>query len=63
MRLTKTTEIDKSEKEHIELVEKIPVEIRQPYKDLIHTIKIRQDRLVQKKLNFLERKAQRIIEK
>jgi len=63
MRLAKVAEIDKSEKEHQELVESIRTEIRQSYIDLVHTIKIRQDSVVQKKLNFLERKAQRTIEK
>jgi hypothetical protein len=63
MRIAKVAEIDKSEKEHLELLEKIPVEIRAAYRELVHTIKIRQDRRVQKKLNFLERKAKGIIEK
>lgn len=63
MRLAKVAEIDKSEKEHIELVEKIPVELRNEYKEIIHTIQVRQDRVVQKKLNFLEKRAQRTIKK
>lgn len=63
MRVAKVAEIDKSEKEHQELVEKIPVEIKKAYSELVHTIKVRQDRVVQKKLNFLDKRAQRIIEK
>jgi len=63
MRIAKVSEIDKSEKEHIELVEKIPVEIRQAYRDLVHVIEIRNNRKVQKKMNFLERKARGTIEK
>ena len=63
MRLAKVKEIDQTDKEHLELVEKIPIEIKAAYKDLISTIQIRQDRRVQKKLDFLERKGQRMIEK
>ena len=63
MRIAKVAEIDKSNKEHSELIEKIPVEIRKAFKDLEHTIEIRHNRSVQKKLDFLERKARGIIEK
>jgi hypothetical protein len=63
MRLAKVTEIDKSEKEHLELVQKIPVGVRPAYNELVHTVKVRQDRVVQKKLHFLEKRAQQIIEK
>ena len=63
MRLAKTKEIEISEKEHSELVEKIPVEIKKTYRELVHTIKIRQDKLVEKKLHFLDKKAARTIEK
>jgi len=63
MRLAKVKEIDQTEKEHLELVEKIPVGIKAAYKDLISTIQIRQDRRVQKKMNFLERKEKGMIEK
>ncbi len=62
MRLAKVAEIDKSEKEHLELVEKIPVGVRPAYSELVHTVKVRQDRVVQKKLHFLERRVQRTIE-
>ena len=63
MRIAKVAEIDKSDKEHRELVEKIPIEIKKAYKDLEHTIEIRHNRSVQKKLDFLERRARVIIEK
>jgi hypothetical protein len=63
MRIAKVAEIDKSNKEHSELVEKIPREIKKAVKDLEHTIEIRHNRSVQKKLDFLERKARGIIEK
>ena len=63
MRLAKTKEIEISEKQHTELAEKIPVEIRSAYNELVHTIQIRQDQVGQKKLNFLARNAQIIIEK
>jgi hypothetical protein len=61
MRVAKKTEIDKGEREHLELVEKIPVDIRKAYSELVHTVKIRNDRVVQKKMNFLEKRAIRII--
>ena len=63
MRLAKVADIGTSEKEHQELVEKIPVEIKKAYSELVHTIQLRQDKVVQKKLNFLERRAHRILEK
>jgi hypothetical protein len=63
MRLAKTTEIEKSEKEHAELVEQIPVELRHAYNELVHTVKVRHDRVVEKKLRFLERKVQTTNEK
>jgi len=63
MRIAKKTEIDNSENEHLELVEKIPVEVRSAYSELVHTVKVRQDSVVQKKLNFLERKRQITTEK
>jgi hypothetical protein len=63
MRIAKVAEIEKSEKEHRELAEKIPTEIRSAYRDLIHTIEIRHSQKNQKKLDFLEKKAIRIIEK
>lgn len=63
MRLAKTTEIANCEKEHSELVEQIPVEIRRTYRELVHTVQVRQDKVVEKKLHFLDRKAQRITEK
>jgi hypothetical protein len=63
MRLAKTAEINKSEKEHLELIEKVPVEIRKAYKDLMHTVQMRHDRTVQKKLHFLEKKAIRTVVK
>ena len=59
MRLAKTAEIDKSEKEHQALAEKLPAEVRPAYKDLIHTVKIRLDRTAEKKINFLDRRAVR----
>jgi hypothetical protein len=59
MRSAKVAEIDKAEKEHREMIEKIPAELRQPYSDLIHTVQIRHDRTVQKKVNFLDKKEQR----
>ena len=49
-------EIDKSEIARLELVQKIPVEIKQAYKDLIHIIQIRHPRRVQRKLIFLKKK-------
>ena len=61
MRVAKKTEIDKGEREHLELVEKIPEDIRKAYSELVHTVKIRNDRIVQKKMNFLEKRAIRII--
>jgi hypothetical protein len=63
MRLAKTAEINKSEKEHLELIEKVPVEIRKAYQDLMHTVQMRHDRTVQKKLHFLEKKAIRTVVK
>ena len=63
MRLAKTTEIAKSEKEHSDLVEQIPVNIRTTYRELVHTIQIRQDKAAEKKLHFLDRRAQRTTEK
>ena len=63
MRLAKTTEIEKSEKEHLELVEQLPVEIRHAYSELVHTVKVRHDRVVEKKLRFLEKKVQKMNEK
>ena len=62
MRLAKTKEIEISEKQHAQLAEKIPVEIRSAYNQLVHTIKIRQDQVGQKKLQFLARNAQITIE-
>lgn len=55
MRSAKVTEIYKNEK--------IRNELRNEYKEIIHTIQVRQDRVVQKRLSFLERRAQRTIEK
>ena len=63
MRTAKTAEIAKSEKEHQEIFEKIPVDLKQPYRDLIHTAEIRQNRKSEKKLNFLEKRAQRTVVK
>ena len=63
MRTAKTAEITKSEKEHQEIFEKIPVDLKQPYRDLIHTAEIRQNRKSEKKLNFLEQRAKRTIVK
>jgi hypothetical protein len=63
MRSAKVAEIDKAEKEHREMIEKIPAELRQPYSDLIHTVQIRHDRTVQKKVDFLDKKEQRTKEK
>ena len=60
MRLAKTAEIDKIEKEHQTLLEQIPIEVRSAYKELIHTVKIRLDRAAAKKINFLDRKATRM---
>ena len=60
MRLAKTAEIDKSEKEHQELLEQIPIEVRPAYKELIHTVKIRLDRAAEKKINFLDKRATRM---
>ncbi|CAF2204201.1 unnamed protein product [Rotaria magnacalcarata] len=57
MRVPKTAEIDKNQKEQIELVEKIPVEVKQAYKDLVHVVEIRNNRKVQKKLNFFREKS------
>ena len=63
MRTAKTAEITKSEKEHQEIFEKIPVDLKQPYRDLIHTAEIRQNRKSEKKLNVLEQRAKRTIVK
>jgi hypothetical protein len=63
MRAAKTAEIEKSEKEHQALVEKIPNDLRKAYRDVIHTVEIRHNQKNEKKLSFLVRKAQRIVEK
>ena len=63
MIIAKKTEIIKSEKEHLDLIDKVPIEIRKAYKDLMHTVQIRHDRTVQKKIHFLEKKAIRTVGK
>lgn len=63
MRSAKTTEIAKNEKEYQELFEKIPIELRNAYRDLIHTVEMRHSRRHEKKLTFLEQKAKRTVEK
>lgn len=63
MRSAKVKEIEKNEQEHTELTEKIPVSIRPAYRDLIETIRIRQEKISQKKIHFLERKGKRTNEK
>jgi hypothetical protein len=59
MRTAKVAEIDKADREHKELADKIPIGLRQAYKDLTHIIQVRQERVAKKKLDFLERRVQK----
>ncbi|CAF2847107.1 unnamed protein product [Rotaria sp. Silwood2] len=62
MIMTKTNEIEKTEKKYQESVETLPEYIRESFDTLIHTIRTRHDQTTEKKIHFLERKTYRMRE-